>query len=318
MNKLTQTAGFLLVLLVSVVSLSGCKDDDDDVTPPPGSGNTINDLIVKDSSLTLLESAIIRAGWEDTLRNGNFTLFAPTDSAFRRANISDFNGFSPDSLRRILRNHIVTTRYPAADIPTANNTELTTLGNGRVYATKTAAGAVFVNGIPVTGTEVSADNGIIHRINGILLPALGNLSQLAARDSSYSLLAAAVARASTSNAALGTALTGTTPYTVFAPTNAAFRAAGFGSTSAIAGADSSTLASILGNHVLTGRVFASDLRTGAVPTVGGSSVTFAQSGTGYTIAGSGNGSQAAAIAPTNSVATNGVFYSIDRVLLSAP
>ncbi|MBC7893280.1 MAG: fasciclin domain-containing protein [Sphingobacteriaceae bacterium] len=212
----------------------------------------------------------------------------------------------------------MTTKYLAADIPTATNTELTTLGGGRLYATKTAAGAVYINGFPLTRADISADNGVIHRINGILLPALGNLSQLAARDTSYSLLAAAVTRAARSNAALGTALTGTTPYTVFAPTNAAFRAAGFGSTSAIASADSSKLASILGNHVLTGRVFGSDLKVGAVPTVGGNSITFAQSGVGYTVAGSGNGSQAATIAANNSVATNGVFYSIDRVLLSAP
>gem|GEM_PF-6363883 len=68
---------------------------------------------------------------------------------------------------------------------------------------------------------------------------MGNLSQLAARDTSYSLLAAAVTRASTNNPALGSALTGTSPYTVFAPTNAAFRAAGYGSASAISSADSS-------------------------------------------------------------------------------
>lgn len=212
----------------------------------------------------------------------------------------------------------MSTKYAAADIPTANNTELTTLGGGRVYVTKTVAGAVYVNGIAVSKADISADNGVIHRINGILLPALGNLSQLVARDTSYSLLSAAVTRAARSNAALGTALTGTSPYTVFAPTNAAFRAAGYGSASAIANADSSKLASILGNHVLTGRVFGSDLKAGSVPTVGGNSITFARSGTGYTVAGSGNGSQAATIAANNNVATNGVVYSIDRVLISTP
>jgi|GEM_PF-6339592 len=101
------------------------------------------------------------AGLQDSLRNGNFTLFATTDSVFRRANVTDFKGFSPDSLRRILRNYIVTTRYLATDIPTANNTELTTLGGGRVYTTKTAAGAAYNNGIPVTKADISADNGVI-------------------------------------------------------------------------------------------------------------------------------------------------------------
>lgn|GEM_PF-4209451 len=70
--------------------------------------------------------------------------------------------------------------------------------------------------------------------------------------------------------------------------------------------------------MLTGRVFGSDLKTGSVPIVGGNSITFAQSGTGYTVAGSGNGPQSATIAANNSVATNGVLYRIDRVLLSAP
>ena len=307
----------LLVLGVSA-SMSSCKKSDDS-SMTPGNDGTVNGVISTDPNYTYLQAAIARAGWNDTLRNGNFTLFAPTDSAFRQAGFtstSAFSNYTADSLRRILRYHIVTTRYAAADLPSGSNTELTTLGGSKLYITKNSNGT-FINGNKLVRTDGSATNGVIQGINGVLIPAYGNLSQLIARDTTYSYLNAALRRVGTSNTALSSALTGTTPYTVFAPTNAAFRAAGY-TTGKLDSANVTMLTNLLAYHVIPGRVFSSDFTTGNVTTVGGGTFALA-SGTngGYTITGAGNGTNVSNIGARSTLASNGLYYSVDQVLLPA-
>ncbi|MCY7350958.1 MAG: fasciclin domain-containing protein [Cytophagaceae bacterium] len=305
----------LSLALGTMVGLGSCNNDDDDQT---GLGNTVNDILTTNAGFSYFRAAVERAGWNDSLRNGNFTLFAPSDSAFMRAGFtstSRFGGYSADSLRRILRYHIVPTRLALTDITTANNTETTTLGGSRIYVTKTSIGSVFVNGNRVRGTEISASNGIIHTIDGVLTPPVGNLSQAFARDTTYSFLVAAATRAGRGSAALTAALTGTTPYTVFAPTNAAFRAAGYGSLVAINRADSTVLGRILLYHVIPGRVFSSDFINGSVTTVGGGTFNVGLLGGNVSVTGTGNGTNAARVTRSNLLTSNGIIHTIDRLLL---
>lgn len=308
--------GFGLLLGLGVlVGMAGCNENGDD---QPGAGNTVNDLLTSTPGLSYFRAAVERAGWNDSLRNGNFTLFAPSDSAFQRAGFtspSGFGGYSPDSLRRILRYHIVPTRLPLTDIATANNTETTSFGGSRLYVTKRNNGSVFVNGNPVRSTEISASNGIIHTISGVLTPPTGSLSQVLSRDTSYSLLVAAATRAGRGNAALTAALTGTTPYTIFAPSNAAFRSAGYANTTAINRADSTVLSRILTYHVIPGRVFSSDLANGKVTALSGGAFTVGLLGDNVSIMGTGNGTNAARITRANVLTNNGVIHTIDRLLL---
>lgn len=315
MNKFLRFRWGMLVMLGAAVGLASCNKDDDDTTP---AGNTVNDYLNNTANYSILRGAIERAGWQDSLRNGNFTLFAPTDSAFQRAGITSatgFGGYSPDSLRRILRYHIVPQRLAAADIQTANNTEVTSFGGSRLYVTKTATGTVFVNGYRVVQPDGNADNGVVHGINGVLAPPRGNLAQVAALDSNYTFLRAALLRAdSTGSGALSTALTGTSPYTVFAPTNAAFRSAGYNSIEAINAADRATLGRILGYHVVQGRYFTNDFTTGTLTTVGGGTFNVGVNGSNIGLTGAGNGGTAANLG-MGMVANNGLVYSIDRVLL---
>lgn len=315
MNKLNRFRWGMIVLLGAAVGLSSCNKDDDDGTP---SGNTINDYLNNTANYSLLRGAVERAGWQDSLRNGNFTLFAPTDSAFQRAGITSatgFGGYGVDSIRRILRYHIVPQRLAAADIQTANNTEVTSLGGNRLYITKTTAGVVYVNGLRVVQADGNAANGVVHGINGVLAPPRGNLGQVAALDSNYTFLRAALARADSSGSgALSRALTGTTAYTVFAPTNAAFRSAGYGSIAAINAADRATLGRILGYHVVQGRYFTNDFTTGTLTTVGGGTFNVGVNGSNIGLTGAGNGGTAATLG-AGSIANNGLVYSINRVLL---
>jgi uncharacterized surface protein with fasciclin (FAS1) repeats len=101
---------------------------------------------------------------------------------------------------------------------------------------------------------------------------------------------------------------------VFAPTNAAFRAAGFATVNDINNADPATLTSILTYHVIAGRIFSSDLTQGAQPTtLNTGKLTISLTG-GATVKGNSN-TVASNIIATNIMATNGVVHVIDRVLL---
>src|SRR6185437_12408757 len=151
--------------------------------------------------------------------------------------------------------------------------------------------------------------GVIHVIGNALMPPSGNIVQMAQADTSLSYLVAAVLRAN-----LQGALSGNGPFTVFAPTNAAFRSAGFPTIASIQAAPSATLTSILTYHVIGARVFSSDLSNGLqASTLNGGKVTIGLT-SGATVKGNGNSSPSNIIA-TNIVATNGVVHVIDQVLL---
>lgn len=302
-----------------LVTMSSCNNDDDDPVTPTPTERSIAELVANDTTFSLLNAAVTRANIGSSLGGTNLTLFAPTNSAFRAAGFADaaaINGAPADTLRRILQYHVLSTRVTAADIPTANNTSQATAGGGTIYITK-GTGGVSVNGARVTRADIAANNGVIHLIDRVLMPARGNLVATLRADSSYSYLVAAVERASTGATNIGNIIGRDSVYTIFAPTNQAFAATPYNSLTTINAANPDTLARILSYHVVRGRAFSTNLAAGSQATLGGN-VTIAGSDTGgYTVAGAGNGTTPARITMTgsNMVTTNGVIHRIDRVIL---
>jgi uncharacterized surface protein with fasciclin (FAS1) repeats len=124
--------------------------------------------------------------------------------------------------------------------------------------------------------------------------------------------AARVPQLSTLNKLIGDAgltetLRGTGPYTVFAPTDEAFKAVP-AKTLADLAADKELLKSVLTYHVLPGKVLAADVATGSAKTVQGATVTLSRSGTFVTV-------EDAVVTQADVPATNGVIHVIDRVLM---
>lgn len=307
----------LLVAILCTTLLTNCKKDDE-ATP-----QTVTDVVIADDRFTLLEAAVVRAGLADALRTtANITVFAPTDAAFQAAgfaNVAAINGAPVATLASILQYHVLPTRVASSAIATADNAPQATLQstNGTVYVTRNTGG-VSVNGARVTQADVSASNGVIHVIDKVLLPPGGNLLESivalnAANNNQFSLLIAAATRAGTT--VINALSTAAGPFTVFAPTNAAFSAAGFANEAAINAAPVATLQAVLLNHVVAARAFSTNLVNGPVPTAGGTPVTVAVSASGVTVTGRGNGTNASAVTRTDIVATNGVIHVIDRVLL---
>jgi len=272
------------------VAIASCKKSSS-TTTPAGPG-TIAAQVSTGSDFTLLYAAVQKAGLAATLSSaGPFTVFAPTDSAFNASGITSsvINSLSAGELDTILLYHTLTSEILAANVPAGPDAKVT--------------------------PNIMASNGVIHTIGKVLIPSFGNnLVQAVEADTSLSLLVAAVVRASAGSTNVAAVLSSGGIFTVFAPTNNAFRAAGFPDTSAINAASPATLTSILTYHVIQGRVFSSDLTQGEQPTtVNGESVTISLSG-GATVKGNSNTSPSNIIA-TNIMATNGVIHKIDQVLL---
>lgn len=317
-------SGVAASLLAVSVLLSGCQGVDNENPTTVSAGSTIPQLAGNSTQLTFLTAAVNRAGLGATLSGaGPFTVFAPTDAAFQAAgfaNVAAINGADPTALSNILLYHVVSgTAVQSAAIPVAQSAFPSSLSANPVYVTKTSSGSVSVNGARVITADQTATNGVVHIIDQVLLPPTGNILQVAQGDTSLALLTAAALRG---GAVVTAALGGTTPLTVFAPTNAAFRLTPFNSVAAITAADPTALAAVLTNHVVANaRVYSPTLTNAqTITTFGGGSLTATVgSNNAISILSKGNGTNAANIltGPRNRdiTVTNGVIHKIDRVLL---
>lgn len=314
-KSILQSAGTLFLAgSLALVTLTSCEKSANATSPPPS--KSITDVVSTNPSFSILKAAVVKADLATTLSGtGPFTVFAPNDAAFNASGITQatINSLSADELKKILLYHTLSSKVISTAVPAGPNAQVTTVNGDPIYLTRNNSG-VFVNGIKVQTADVAADNGVIHVLDRVLLPAKGNLVAVAQGDTTFSFLVAAVLRAGSGNTDVAAVLSGTGPFTLFAPTNNAFRAAGFATINDVNNADPNTLASILTYHVVAGHVFSSDLTDGAQPaTLNGAKVTIGLT-SGATVKGNSNTSPSN-ITAANIVATNGVVHVIDRVLL---
>jgi uncharacterized surface protein with fasciclin (FAS1) repeats len=315
MRNLRKSFAPLSFVLASMVFFSSCKDDDPVTTPPPATKN-ITAIVVEDAQFSTLEAALIKANLTSSLEAaGPFTVLSPTNDAFTKAGIK-LDSLSKDALSPILTSHVLTGMIKTADFKSG---KLTT-GNSAndIYISKNADG-VFINGnIKVVASEVLASNGVIHSIDNVITIPTKSLVDIAKADPNFSDLVAFVTAADPSVAA---ALTDASAngYTVFAPTNAAFTELYKDSTTTKAKlldpANKTLLTNVLLYHVVPNRVFSTDLPnvTGDVQTANtAGKVSFDLAG-GAKIKGTKSG--VSNITKANTLATNGVLHTIDKVLM---
>jgi uncharacterized surface protein with fasciclin (FAS1) repeats len=299
---------FLVVALGGVLlTTTSCKKDD-----PAPAPQTITDIVVNDANFSLLKQAVTKAGLAQALSTGSLTVFAPDNAAFAASGITSatIDALPAADVANLLKYHVVNAKVLSTGVP-ASDTVKTLLGTN-LYASKNANG-VFVNGIKVKTADVNAANGVIHVISSVMTPPTQTIAQLASGSPDLSLLLAAVVRAG-----LAGAVSAPGKYTVFAPTNAAFIAAGFPDAATINAAPANVVASIVKAHVLSTNVFASDLINGSTATTLESGVTLTIGTTPPSVKKTGSANPVSnIIAPSgvNITATNGVVHLIDRVIL---
>lgn len=135
------------------------------------SQQTVVAVINSISGLKTAATAIDAAGMTAALQQrGPFTLFVPTDPAFRAIPDEQLQALLNDStaLADHLRYHLVLGDINSADL--ANLSTVLTASGEELVITVQENGQIFVNGLPVYQADIEASNGVIHVIGGVLTP----------------------------------------------------------------------------------------------------------------------------------------------------
>lgn len=265
-------------------------------------------------TFSTLVAALSKPELSDLLAAANdptsdLTVFAPTNDAFD-ATLAALGKESIDDipvelLREIVTYHILGTAVfsneltDGAEVPTllADETVTVDLTDG-----------VKINDATVVEADIQAVNGVIHAVDGVLLPSfvassLGTVAEEVLFNSDFTVLAAALRQVNL----LETVAT-TENITVFAPDNAAFVAAGITS---LDGFSDEELTTVLTYHVLGARVLSTQLpASGIAETLEGGNIYL-----GYLFGGRVLINGLTEIKAVDIEKSNGVIHVIDRTLV---
>lgn len=216
---------YYLLLIVIIAGFSAC-DNDDDIYPQLGDDpRNLSEVIEETQNLSTLSQALNDAGLDSTLRStSTYTVFAPNNAAFGEV---DLGGLSEEELTNTLLNHVLSTT--TADFSSTLATGYTPTmatgpeGNNLSLFINTDGDASF-NGMATlvsNSFDIGTTNGVLHQIDAVLLPpTVFNHTQA---NPDFSMLAEAIELAGLDEALSTTDVENELyPFTVFAPTNAAF------------------------------------------------------------------------------------------------
>ncbi len=151
----------LALAALAVTALAGCA-----TTPTPVS---VADTIAANPSLSTLNGLVVKAGLTDTLKGtGPFTVFAPTNDAFKAvpAKTLDEIANDPARLKAVLAYHVVPAKVVAADVKNGPSKTV----NGADIALSKAGQFVTVEDAMVQTADITATNGVVHTVDRVLLP----------------------------------------------------------------------------------------------------------------------------------------------------
>lgn len=321
----------LTLVALSLIAFVSCDDNDDDVKQ-----RSIAEIAIATPDLSNLVAALTRADLVGAVSgSGSLTVFAPTNAAFNT--FLTANGFTnangePDltavpvpALRQVLLNHVIGEKLPAASLTTGyKKTEATyaaTEGLNLDMFINTANNGIRLNGVSSVTTlnNIEASNGVIHVVDAVI--GLPTVVTFATADPNFSSLVGALTSGTPATDFAG--ILGRTegendddfnpPFTVFAPTNAAFTAYG-----TLPGA--STLTSVLLHHVARGNTRSSALTPNGnteVATLVDQDLRITLPGTGGNIANvrDGAGNTNIGIIIVDVQASNGVIHVLNKIAL---
>jgi uncharacterized surface protein with fasciclin (FAS1) repeats len=131
----------------------------------------IVDTAVGADGFKTLVTAVKAADLVETLKGkGPFTVFAPTDEAFKKLGDDTIKAVLADKekLKKILLAHVVEGKVLAADVAGLDGKEVKTVG-GAKFTVSTKDG-VMIGNAKVVKTDILASNGVIHVIDTVLIP----------------------------------------------------------------------------------------------------------------------------------------------------
>jgi uncharacterized surface protein with fasciclin (FAS1) repeats len=341
-------------ILACSLLLAACNKDlpkPEPIPLPDTAGQSIGELVSTDTNYSFFKAALTKAGMINSLsdKTAVYTVFAPNNNAFRglltALGLPPFeatiDALPAATVAGIVSYHVIGgQQLTSAVIPTTfpNVQEPTSLVlqapffRMSVFPSKRST-QLFANFIPVTAPDIAVANGVMHGLPGVLVPPDKVIAQIAAADTSLSFFLTAVARADSGQTADLSKFSyllayPPTNFTVFAPTNNAFRAllAAYGLppiSAAINFLPVQTVRGIVAYHLLGVRAFSVNMPPTETPVptllkidpLPAFTVAVQNTGTGVTVLGNGNGGFPANVEAANIHAINGVIHKIDMVLL---
>jgi transforming growth factor-beta-induced protein len=258
-----------------------------------------------------LTVAIKAAGLVETLQGaGPFTVFAPTDAAFAAIQSDVDNLLKPenkDQLIKVLKCHVVSGKLLSKDLKDGQT--LTTIDGEKLNVSLMGDGRLMVGDVHITTPDIMTKNGVIHVVDKVILPKMAE--KMVAK---MNIVTIAAANAKTLSAAISAAglsetLQADGPFTVFAPTDAAFSAIQKDVDRLLKPENKAKLATVLTYHVVSGKMMAADLKDGQeLTTVQGSKLKVSIKN-GVVMVGN------ATVTAADVDASNGVIHVIDKVLM---
>ena len=148
-------------------------------TNPTAPVKNIVDTMIDAGNFTTLAAGLKAAGLTDILsKKGPFTVFAPTDAAFKKLPRGAVDALLKDSAKlkavlnyHMIPGHVMVRDLKSGDVMTQQGSPLTAVVSGS---------EVQVNGAHVKRTDVFATNGIIHEIDAVIMPRSWQLLAAAA------------------------------------------------------------------------------------------------------------------------------------------
>ncbi len=164
MTRITTFIALIVVAAVAIVAVGPSA------SARPREQSTIVETAVAAGQFKTLAKLLTRAGLVSTLEQpGPYTVFAPTDAAFKRVPKQTLNSLlrNKAKLRAVLLYHVVAGKVTAAKVVRLSSAKT---ASGQKVRVRVAGSSVFVNDAKVTKPDVMASNGVIHVVNRVLIP----------------------------------------------------------------------------------------------------------------------------------------------------
>jgi uncharacterized surface protein with fasciclin (FAS1) repeats len=266
------------------------------------SAGSLASVATKANLTTLLD--LVKAAGIEFPKDAKLTIFAPTNDAFAKLPpeqvefLTSAKGKS--TLQAILKHHVVAQSLESSAL--LDRRRLTALSG---QSLEIDPATLAVDGARLVATDVAFDGGLVHVIDGVMLPELRSIEEIVAQDERFSTLRAAIDAAGL-GPQLGAQNPG--PWTLLAPSNKAFAAIPADALQALL-QDRPALTAVLAAHVLPTAIRRDEmLAQGSARTLlGDGTVAFALEAGAITVAG-------ARIEVADIEAANGIIHVIDRVL----
>ena len=303
------------VILADITASNGVIHGIDRVLTPSWFTNSIVDRAIGSPSLTTLVDLVLQADLAEALSGeGPFTVFAPTNDAFLQflGEGDDLATLDMDLVSSILRYHVVPGIHPASEI--TNGLSLPTL-HGENVTFSSMGSTSMANGQNIILTDILANNGIVHLIDGVLIPTTTGIDAQNVVDvvvnnpNTFSTFLDFVVLAG-----FVEPLANTQGITVFAPTNDGFALLANAAPSVVANLQTDEwglhLKDFLLHHILLAEVPSNEVTDGlTVTTLNDEAITFTVNENGIFI------DPGFEVILPDVEASNGVIHVVDRALI---